>query len=346
MALFPAFGKNPTGDDQQRIQQSPQYREGGFRNQSPTEMMVRRHAMPVMLWKFLNKPAYTTPPGPVPAVTTNLRQLETERPVLVWFGHSSYLLRLGGITILVDPVFSGHASPFSFGANSFPGADVYSPEDMPDIDLLLITHDHYDHLDHRTFRRLLPRVKKIYTSLGVGSHLVYWGADRKTITEFDWGDSHQPTDDLVITAAPARHFSGRSLNRNQTLWASWVFKTPDTAIYAGADSGYDQHFQDIGARFGPFDLAILETGQYNQDWPYIHMMPEEAVQAALDLRAGLLLPVHWGKFALAFHPWDEPVKRVLEKAGMLNVPVATPKIGEPLVIGGSVPTDRWWETVV
>jgi L-ascorbate metabolism protein UlaG (beta-lactamase superfamily) len=248
--------------------------------------------------------------------------------------------------ILVDPVFSGHASPFSFTGKSFRGSDVYNVDDLPAIDLLILTHDHYDHLDYNTVKQLQSKTRRICTSIGVGSHLRYWGIDPSIITELDWWDSFRITGDnseiLELVGAPARHFSGRSLTRNKTLWSSFVLKAGNYRIYIGADSGYDSHFKTIGEKYGPFDLALLECGQYNEWWPYIHMIPEETVKASIDLKAKWLMPVHWGKFALGLHPWDEPVKRVVAKAKELNVNVTTPLIGQPVILNESYPHEQWW----
>ncbi|HVZ57555.1 MAG TPA: MBL fold metallo-hydrolase [Chitinophagaceae bacterium] len=319
------------------------YREGAFQNQAATSLMVGRHTLVRNLWKFLNKPADTVPPGPLPGVRENLEQIKADQPVIVWFGHSSYWLRIRDFSILVDPVFSGNASPFSFGVKSFPGSDVYGINDFSRLDVLLLTHDHYDHLDYRTVPALAGKANRIVTSMGVGSHLEYWGISRDKITELNWGDAITLQEDISLTATPARHFSGRGFIRNKTLWSSFVLRAGHHALYLGADSGYGDHFREIGARFGPFDLAILETGQYNEAWPLIHMMPEQAVLACLELKARLLLPVHWAKFALAFHPWDEPIKRVLKEAALSGLAVATPLIGEPLILGGRPPGRRWWE---
>ena len=207
---------------------------------------------------------------------------------------------------------------------------------------MVLTHDHYDHLDYKTVRKLRSRVKQVYCSLGVSSHLVYWGFDAKKITELDWWDTTKIDSNIELIAAPARHFSGRGLKRGRTFWSSFILRSKNYSIYLGGDSGYDSHFKLIGEKFGPFDLAILESGQYNAWWPLIHMMPEETVQAAIDLKAKLLLPVHWGKFMLGMHPWDEPVKRVLAKAKELVVNVTTPRIGEPLILGGDYPREEWW----
>lgn len=191
--------------------------------------------------------------------------------------------------------------------------------------------------------KLKNKVGKIFCSLGMSSHLVYWGLDLDIITELDWWETALLDNESSITAAPARHFSGRGIKRGQTFWSSFILKTKDHNIYIGGDSGYDSHFKDIGNRSGPFDLAILEAGQYNVMWPLIHMMPEETVQAAVDLQSKALLPVHWGKFKLGMHLWNEPIKRVVAKAVQLKMPVYTPTIGETVLIGSEPSINPWWE---
>lgn len=342
MALFKTFGSNPSGKDLDRIVASANYKENIFQNLSATRALVEGTSYIKLIWGFLNKPKNTAPEFPLPSIKTVLQPVATEKPTITWFGHSSYLIRINGRTILVDPVFSGYASPFSFTGKSFKGSDVYTVDDMPDIDLLILTHDHYDHLDYNTVLNLKSRTKAICTSLGVGSHLRYWGIDPAIITEFDWWEDKKVFDNIHLTAAPARHFSGRSFTRSKTFWSSFILRSGEHNIYIGGDSGYDLHFKTIGDKFGPFDIAILETGQYGTAWPYIHMMPEEAVQASIDLQAKVMLPVHWGKFALAMHPWDEPIRRVIAKAKELNVKVTTPSIGEPVVLNESYPDKQWW----
>jgi L-ascorbate metabolism protein UlaG (beta-lactamase superfamily) len=273
-----------------------------------------------------------------------LATLPDDKPTVVWFGHSSYLIKSKGVTVLMDPVFSGNASPVTFFGKSFPGSDVYSEGDIPPIDLLIISHDHYDHLDYKTITELIPKVKKFYTALGVGAHLERWGVPPDRIVEFDWWESKSIGDSIRLTATPARHFSGRSLARGKTLWASFVLNIHGYTLYLGGDSGYDTHFAEIGAKYGPFDLAILECGQYGDDWPLIHMFPEQVVTAAQDLRAKALLPVHWGKFALAYHAWNEPIQRLVESAATKELRVTTPKIGEPVVIGTTYPQAIWWSS--
>ncbi|MBS1574217.1 MAG: MBL fold metallo-hydrolase [Bacteroidetes bacterium] len=342
MALFKSFGEIPSGARQRSIEKSSNYHNGFFQNSSPTLLMAEDSSMIKNFWKFLKKPAYTAPSSVLPSMKTNLHSLSSSGPVIIWFGHSSYLLRINNKNILVDPVLSGYASPFNFGVKSFAGSDVYSVDDLPDIDILILTHDHYDHLDNRTVLQLKPKVKQVCASLGVGSHLVYWGFDENIITELDWWQGKQFPGSIELTAAPARHFSGRSLNRNKTLWSSFVLTAPGYRLYLGGDSGYDSHFTLIGEKFGPFDIALLECGQYNLQWPQIHMMPEQTVQASIDLKAKVLFPVHWSKFSLALHPWREPIERVTVKAREVSVQLTTPMIGEPVVLNQSYPDKQWW----
>lgn len=305
--------------------------------------MVRNVSPLSMLWQFLNKPADTAPPSSLPSRPTDLSTPAADTPVVVWFGHSSYLIRYRRRTILVDPVLSGHASPVSLLIRAFAGSDIYSVDDMPDIDVMVLTHDHYDHLDYGTIRRLAPRTAMFCTALGVGAHLEYWGVEPEKIVEADWWEQLHPADGVRLTATPARHFSGRVLKRNQTLWSSFVLQLDDYTLFLGGDSGYDTHFADIGSRYGPFDLAVLEIGQYGVNWPLIHSLPEQAVQACRDLNARLLLPVHWAKFTLALHPWNEPIRRATAAAREHGVQIATPMIGEPVPLGGPYPTSEWWE---
>ena len=254
-------------------------------------------------------------------------------------------MQLDGKKILVDPVLSGSASPVKFTTRSFKGSDVYNAEAIPAIDYLFITHDHWDHLDYDTIMKLKPKIKRIITGLGVGEHFEHWGFDKNMIIEKDWNEEVRLDDGFIVNTAPARHFSGRGFKRNGSLWMSFVLQTPSMKIYIGGDSGYDDHFAAIGKKFGPFDLAILENGQYDKNWKYIHMLPEEVVQAAQDLRARRLLPVHWSKFSLSVHAWDEPMIRVVKEAGRKNVAVLHPMIGEVIYLKENTQTTAWWETV-
>jgi len=343
--MLKTFGKTPVGEILRKVEASPNYRDGSFQNIVPTQMMTGDTTMLKAMWGFLNKPKNTVPPKAIPSIKTDLKDLHSIEPIIIWFGHSSYLIHINNKNILVDPVFSGNASPFSFTTKSFAGTNLYGVDDMPEIDILILTHDHYDHLDFATVVKLDAKTKQIFTSLGVAAHLLYWGIEDKKITEFDWWDTKQ-MGDIKLTATPARHFSGRLFKRGQALWSSFVLETGKYKIFIGSDSGYDETFKKLGEQFGGFDLAILENGQYNEGWANIHMMPEETVQAAIDLKAKVLLPVHWGKFSLSLHPWDEPIKRVTAKAAELGVKVTTPMIGEPIVLDKSYPNKKWWLDIV
>jgi L-ascorbate metabolism protein UlaG (beta-lactamase superfamily) len=338
------FGKLPSGKRLERIQKSPHYKDGSFQNLETTEMMAPDASYTSMIWKFFNPGPLLEPTVALPVIKTDLKALPEDQPVMVWFGHSSYLLSIDGKKILVDPVFSQRPSPVQYaGSKSFMGTMAYTPADFPDLDLVIITHDHYDHLDYGTIQQLKARTKLFCTALGVGTHLAYWGVDESRIREFDWWEGDTVAPGISLTATPARHFSGRGFTRNKTLWTSFVLKTGGKTIFVGGDSGYDASFKKIGDTFGPFDLAMVECGQYNVYWPYIHMMPEQTIQAAVDLNTKVLLPVHWGKFRLAMHPWKEPIERAIKQAEKQNVKTTTPRIGEVILLNGKLPDTRWWE---
>lgn len=342
---LPQFGSMPTGVRQARIMQSGNYKDGAFQNLSETPQFTEgANFTKVSREFFFGKSARKQPVLPLQVEKADLKNLDTKEDVIVWFGHSSYFMQLNGKKILVDPVLSGHASPVSFTTRSFKGTDVYSADDMPEIDYLFITHDHYDHLDYQTVKALRPKVKRVITALGVGSHLEKWGYDSGKITERDWYEEITTEDGFTIHTAPSRHFSGRGFKRNGTLWTSFVLQTPTWKIYIGGDSGYDTHFKEIGEKYGPFDLVILENGQYNKYWRHIHMMPEETVQAAIDLGAKKLFPVHWSKFALALHEWDDPIKRVVNEAEKKGMPLMHPTIGAVTRLDDTTQHVRWWES--
>jgi L-ascorbate metabolism protein UlaG (beta-lactamase superfamily) len=339
-----SFGKAPSGARLERIKKSSQYKDGAFQNQSPTPTFTGGGTFFIVMKDFLfGRHERKAPDYILPSLKRDLKVTPTHKPEITWFGHSSYLIQANGLNVLVDPVFSGRTSPVTYAGNrAYQGADIFKAEDMPRIDVLLITHDHYDHLDYQTILKLKDKVGVFVTSLGVGAHLEYWGIPANKIKELDWWESTDINADTKFTAAPARHFSGRGFVRNKTLWSSFIFKTSGYNLYLGGDSGYDKHFAKIGDTYGPFDLAILEDGQYNAYWANIHMMPEETAQAALDLKAKVLLPVHWGKFSLATHQWDEPISRVVKEAARLNLKVVTPEIGEQVILDSILPVKHWW----
>ncbi|RYU94826.1 MBL fold metallo-hydrolase [Emticicia agri] len=336
------FGKNPSGERLKKILKSAHYKNDSFQNLSPTSVTLEDASYLKMMREFFSKPKDVKPSTPLPSVKTDLKNLSADKPTIVWFGHSTYFIKSKNVTIMIDPVMSGSVSPFGSFGKAFAGADIYKVDDLPEIDILFLSHDHYDHLDYQTVVQLIPKVKQFCVSLGVGSHLEYWGVEPSKIVEFDWWDKHKVSDDIEIVAAPARHFSGRSLARGKTLWSAFILSIHGYKLFLGGDSGYDTHFKEIGDKYGPFDIAMLENGQYGKEWPYIHMFPEQTAQAALDLGAKLLLPVHWGKFVLANHSWNEPIQRLVVAAEKSQLPITTPMIGEPVVIGEKNPDKVWW----
>lgn len=324
----PSFGRLPQGKRLERIKRSPNYRDGAFRNQSPTVLMTSGKGRLQGIWKFLfDSKEGVRPTQPIQAIKTDLKALPKDTNILVWFGHSSYLLQLDGKRILVDPVFC-QAAPVSFVNKPFKGTNIYTPEDMPDIDYLIITHDHWDHLDYETVKRLSNRIGKVICPLGVGEHFEYWGFEQEKLIELDWQEHAHPEDGFLIHCLPARHFSGRGLNANQTLWASFLIETPSLKVYMGGDSGYDTHFAEIGRQYPNIDLAILENGQYNEDWKYIHTMPAYLGQAAKELNARKILTVHHSKYALARHPWNEPLKNEARAAQKDSLHLIVTGIGQ------------------
>lgn len=287
----PPFGSLPAGEQLNTIKRSPNYKDGQFQNIHTTPQLTEGASMMSLLWKFFFvKNKNSKPPTVLPSKKTDLFTLDPGGNFLTWFGHSSYYLQVDGKKILVDPVFSGSASPLSFTTKSYPGSDVYSPADFPVIDYLFISHDHWDHLDYKTIVALKPKIKLVITGIGTGAHFVRWGFDKNKIIEKDWNQELVLDNGFKVNTIPARHFSGRTFKRNQSLWLSFVLQTPSLKLFLGGDSGYDDHFKKAGERFGPFDIAILECGQYNIYWKYIHMMPEETVQAGIDLNAKRYYP--------------------------------------------------------
>ena len=235
-----------------------------------------------------------------------------------------------------------NASPFSFFGKPFNGSDLYDVSDLPGIDAVIITHDHYDHLSYNTICKLRSKCKRFIVPLGVREHLETWGIDPANIIELDWWQQEMITKDISIIATPARHFSGRTFIRNKTLWCSYVLIIHGLRIYLGGDSGYGSHFKTIGERFGPFDLGILECGQYGKGWPQIHMLPEETIIAARDLETRTFMPVHWGKYVLSVHPWNKSVKRAYIAARDAGQNITVPRIGEYFEIGSPDLKDEWW----
>lgn len=344
--LHPKFGAKPSGKRLERIKASPNYKDGSFVNRSYTPSLTEGYSMPKVMFDFLfRKGPGTKPKGIIPSVQTDVKNLPAG-DWLVWFGHSSYLIQIDGIKVLVDPVFSGNASPVPGTTRAFKGANGYGADDMPNVDYLFISHDHYDHLDYETMQKLQVKVKKVICGLGVGAHLERWGYLPANIIEMDWDNNVDPEPGVKIFGHTTRHFSGRGFKRDQSLWMAYLLQTPTRKIFIGGDGGFDKHFAGIGHLHGAIDLAILENGQYNEAWKAIHFMPGENLQAARDLNAKRLMPVHSGKFDLALHQWDEPLKEMTRLNQQTGIPLVTPIIGELVNLNDSAQVfTEWWKGV-
>lgn len=342
----PQFGKSPTGERLEKIKNSPNYKNGKFQYSVETSDLGEDTSLYEMLNEFFfNKSKRIKPSSEIPSVKSDLKNLKPDENIIIWLGHSSFFLQVDGKKILIDPVLSEYASPVKFFNKSYKGSSVYTTDDIPNIDYLFISHDHYDHLDYETVTKLKPKIKKVITALGVGAHFEHWGYDKNIIVERDWNETAVLDEGFEITLTPSRHRSGRGLKSNQTLWGSFVFKTPNMKIFYSGDTGYGPHFKDIGNTYGPFDLALLECGQYSKYWMNWHMMPQEVVQASLDLKAEKLMPGHWAKFALSMHDWDEPIIKVIEESKRKSMPLLYPLIGQKLDLKEAATMEAWWENI-
>lgn len=340
------FGAEPKGERLKRMQQSKYYKDKQFQNLNYTPSIAEGYSMPKVLLNFFfgKKDPLLKPLESIPSVHTDLRSIPKDEDVFIWLGHSSYYIQTDGVSFLIDPVLSTYGSPFKFFNKAFEGSDIFKPEDIPDLDYLVITHDHFDHLDYPTVKAIKSRVRKVILPLGVGAHLERWGYNDNQIIEEEWGASHTLNNNIKITYTPARHFSGRKVKRNVTLWTSYVLETPTKKIFLGGDSGYDTHFKMIGDQYGPFDYAIIENGQYNDAWKYIHALPEDVIQASIDVNSRNIIPVHSAKFALALHAWNEPLERVTSLGKEKNLNILTPMIGQTVDLNKPDNRfDRWWE---
>lgn len=325
----PAFGRRMSAERKARIEASPNYRNGMFQNQLPTPQFTgSTNSLKAMWTMLMRRDSNRVPMEPVPVVKTDLKNLPTDRDWFVWFGHSSYLFCLNGMRFLVDPLLKMEF-PASLMLKPFKGTDIYSPDDMPEIDCLIITHEHWDHLDYATSRDLRGKVKQVVCPLGVGEYLEYWKYDKSLISEMDWYEYLSGEAGLIVTCLPSRHFSNRLLRgRNQKLWAAYMVEVGGRKVYIGGDGGYDDRFRQTHEQFGKIDLAIMENGQYNPNWAYIHMLPQDLEQAILDIQAEQVFTVHHDKFSLSTHAWSEPdsvARSIAERNAirLLDQPIGT-----------------------
>lgn len=346
---LPPFGGELGGERLARARASPLHRDGAFVNPLPPAAYTWAYARELFNGQFFGN-EMREPPAPIPVVPVAAASLRSAPPTpglrAFWIGHASVYVELDGVRLLIDPVFSEHASPFAFGPKRFHPPPIALAE-LPPIDGVLITHDHYDHLDMRTVQHLARGDTVFFVPLGIGAHLERWGVPPARIRDMEWGQE-QALRGVRIASTPSRHYSGRRLgDRNATLWTSWSVLGAKHRIYVSGDTGYSDHFGKIGAQFGPFDLAFVKVGAYGPGAPWldIHMSAEDAVRAAADVRARRTVPVHWGTFNLAFHAWDEPIRRTLAAARAARVEVVTPRIGETIDADAPFTSTAWWETV-
>ncbi len=320
------------------------YHDGVFASKMDEQKMDFSETVKIIWQLFVSDTTGIEPKeGEIPIKKlTRTDLLEMPNNSVVRLAHSTLLYRLDGRFILTDPVFSERASPVSFfGPKRFHDMPI-SLKELPDIDILVLSHNHYDHFDEATLKALKDRIGQVYTTLGIKDMLLNLGFSANQVTELDWWEEAQDKT-IQIIATPSQHFSGRGVfDRNKTLWASWVIRTPQTNLFFGADSGYFEGFKQIGEHFGPFDMTFLENGAYNERWRQIHMMPEETVQAHLDLRGKWLYPIHNGSFKLSMHPWKEPFQRVEKAALENNVAIIFPMFGEIRSIKKPTSSQAWW----
>lgn len=341
-----AMGASAKGARLDRMRLSPQWDQGRFKNKLPG---AKFPIMAMMREWMFGGSDFASPESPPPFVArskADFAKTPADNLRITWFGHSSVLVEIDGMRVLTDPVWSERSSPVSFmGPKRFHPVPI-PLEELPDLDVVVISHDHYDHLDYETIVKLAETTDvKFVVPLGVGAHLEYWDVAPERITELDWWESHT-LGNLKLTATPARHFSGRGMtDRDDTLWAGWAIAGPEHRVFFSGDTAMFPGFAAIGDQLGPFDVTLIESGAYNAFWRDVHIGPEQAVRAHEMLRGKVMMPVHWGTFDLALHGWTEPVERIVAAADAAGVRVATPRAGESFEPSGELPTARWWPKV-
>lgn len=341
----PQFGASPA-EEQIELYSTTGHHDGeAFFNFERADMSMDLGRIWEIIKEFNNPVNNIQPKGDIKPERLNPKEVskQPEKTKITWFGHSSFMIEMDGKVILLDPMFGQVASPHPWmGTNRYNSTFPLEIEELPKIDVVVFSHDHYDHLDYGSVDALKDKVDHWLVPWGLDNHLVSWGVNPNKISALDWWQESIRIDiEFVLT--PSRHFSGRGItDRMVTLWGSWVIKGASDNIYFSGDGGYGSHFKEIGEKYGPFDIGLMECGQYNEKWADIHMMPEESVQASLDVNAKVMMPVHWGAFTLSVHSWIEPVQRASIEAERLGVKMTTPKIGEQIILNESYPTSKWW----
>ena len=346
---LPQFGAPMSATQLLRARANPHYHEDSFANELPPAAYRLADVWTLLSGQLLGNET-RIPPAALPAVAIDQQALAAALPVpglrAFWIGHASVYVEIDGLRVLVDPMFSDYASPFQFGPRRFQPPPL-TVDELPAIDVVLITHDHYDHLDMQSVQDLARRGATFLVPLGIGAHLQRWGVPPAQIRELEWWQEHT-LGNVSFVATPARHYSGRGLtDASASLWTSWSVLGAQHRFFVSGDTGYSDHFRVIGARFGPFDLSFMKIGAYGPGAPWldIHMSVEDAVRAHREVRARRLFPVHWGTFNLAFHDWDEPIKRAVLAARASDVLLLTPRLGEFVDADKPLPFNPWWESV-
>ena len=349
MNVAPTFGGDPTSEEKEAYQQLSNYAEGHFVNELPTSVFVDSPDTPSANDSSVSEVVDRYPANPIPVSAIDWNQVNSKNDSLTWLGHSAYLLSIDDKKILLDPMLSPVASPVSFvGINRYEYSEeimLNMIDEMPPIDAVFITHDHYDHMDYHSIVKLKSKVSHFFVPLGCGSHLIRWGIKQDKITELNWWEEAE-YQELTVALTPSRHGSGRDpFSIDTTLWGGWVILGNKNRIYTSGDGGYGPHFKEIGNKYGPFDVTLMEGAQYDQRWAEIHMVPEQAVQANLDVNGETMMLMHWGAFTLANHAWNEPIKRALEEANKKEVDIIAPMIGETVLLDSELQTSptSWWD---
>jgi L-ascorbate metabolism protein UlaG (beta-lactamase superfamily) len=339
------LGAVPTGARAERMRRSLQYSQGRFRNTVPAEILPP-NAMRGAFVELLTGQQRRKPLGTIPVTRPDLGgRLDADGLHVTWLGHSTALVEIEGVRVLFDPVWSDRCSPTSFLGPKRLHPVPLPIEELPRIDAVVISHDHYDHLDLASIRALQRSQQAPFlVPLGVGAHLERWGVPADRLTELDW-DEEITVRGITLTATAARHFSGRRFSRDGTLWASWVVKGATRSLFYTGDSGYFDGYKQIGDRFGPFDASLIQVGAYNDAWPDIHMKPEDGASAHLDVRARVLIPLHWCTFNLALHAWSEPVDRLVEEARARDIELVVPRPGDRVNIDALPELEPWWRAI-
>lgn len=346
--LNPAFGGSPTKEEKETYKNLDNYAEGKFINSLPTKLLTSSSNGSEEPKSSKEKPKDISPSVEIPIEHIDWNKINSNQDSFTWLGHSTFLVNIDDKKILLDPMLGPIASPVSFvGVKRYKYSEDMMKiiEKLPNIDAVVISHDHYDHLDYESILKLKNKVAHFLVPLGVGAHLVSWGVPKEKITEYNWWDE-KSYEGLTFTLAPSRHFSGRGLfNRNSTLWGGWVILGKNTRLYYSGDGGYGPHFKEIGEKYGPFDITLIEGAQYDKRWANSHMMPEQAIQANLDVQGKNMMLMHWGAFTLANHGWKEPVKRGIKEAEKTGVNLVVPKIGETVPLGSEIQSvdSSWWD---